>query len=164
MQMKPWSHSLWSHEEMVVSSCFIFSFSGLARASIMQSEDRVKRNNTDGQLPHNSETHTHLLTNWKKDKKKRKKSVGYRPRHRSWGMWGISGSRPRGWWGCRTIVSETGSAIKQRRRMKKNDITHYTTPYSICHIYKKKKNCVWTHWNRWDAHLSSLILWGALIC
>lgn len=27
----------------------------------------------------------------------------------------------------------------------KNDITHYTTPYSICHIYiykKKKKQCL----------------------
>lgn len=33
---------LWSHDEMVVSSCFIFSFSGLASASMMQSDDRVK--------------------------------------------------------------------------------------------------------------------------
>lgn len=39
------SHSLWSHDEMVVSSCFIFSFSGLAKASIMQSGHTVKGSN-----------------------------------------------------------------------------------------------------------------------
>lgn len=39
------SHLLWSHDEIVVSSCFIFSFSGLAKASIMQSAHTVKASN-----------------------------------------------------------------------------------------------------------------------
>lgn len=40
-----------------MSSCFIFSFSGLARASMMQSEDRVKENSIE---PHCLQENTHM--------------------------------------------------------------------------------------------------------
>lgn len=55
----------------MVSSCFIFSFSGLARASMMQSEDRVKWNYIDSYtytpLPATTHSHTNIHTHVLKD-------------------------------------------------------------------------------------------------
>lgn len=49
---------------MVVSSCFIFSFSGLARASMMQSEDRVKKNGTENKTDGCLHLHTQTVASW----------------------------------------------------------------------------------------------------
>lgn len=50
--------------------------------------------------------HTQTVASWLK---RRGDSGGYRPKHHSWGMWGISRSPPLEQWGCRTTGSETAS-------------------------------------------------------
>lgn len=42
----------------------------------------------------------------------------------------------------------------------KNDITHYTTPYSICHIYKKKQNKTVSEHTETD----EMLIWAVLYC
>lgn len=108
---------LWSHEEMVVSSCFIFSFSGLAKASMMQSEDNVKWSNTDRwnlsifrALP--NATHPLRASEFKTC------DVGYRPGHHSWGTWEISRNPPQEQWGCRTTGFETTSGKTEEKNSK----------------------------------------------
>lgn len=133
-----WGHILWSQDEMVVSSCFIFSFSGLARASMMQSEDRVKCNNKASggatlltfwisifhSLPHTHKRKHNLYAEL---------CVRYRPGHHSWGMWGTSRSPLQERWGCHTTGFETASEAGQKYQL-------YRTRYLLTSAAKTAKN------------------------